>query len=209
VTLLGLWLLFDLLGVLAGGRGYPHYFLTLSTSLSVATGLAYWRLVERPLAATAGHTSLTTLVISLICASALFAQIGDAHELGMAVRNRPAGDPVTSYVGLHARRDETLFSWPYYPQLFFATGLDSPHRLTTAENLRDSPRMRAIVEGNLLHTLEVTSPGFLVDVADNARGRVDETSPLAPAHARFRRLLAAKYDLVLASGDTLLYHLRP
>jgi hypothetical protein len=69
--------------------------------------------------------------------------------------------------------------------------------------------MRAMVEGDLLHTLEITTPGFLVDVADNARGRVDETSPLAPAHARFQRLLAAKYDLVLASGDTLLYRLRP
>jgi hypothetical protein len=209
VTLLGLWLLFDGLGALAGGRGYQHYFLALSSSLPLAAALAYWHLVERPLAASPGHASVQALVVALICASALFAQIGDAHEFGMAVRNPPPDDPIARYVGLHARRDETLFSWPYHPQLFFATGLDSPHRLTTALNLRDSSRMRAIVEGDLLHTLEVTPPGFLVDVADNARGRVDETSPLAPAHARFQHLLAAKYDLVLASGDALLYHLRP
>jgi hypothetical protein len=209
VTLLCLWFLFDVLAVLAGGRGYPHYFLALSSSLSLAAALAYWRLVERPLATGPGHGSIQALVVALICASAFFAQIGDAHELGIAVRHPPSDDPVIRYVGLHARRNETLFSWPYYPQLFFATGLDSPHRLTTAENLRDSSRMRALVQEDLLHTLEVTTPAFLVDAADNARGRVDETSPLAPAHARFRRLLAAKYDLVLASGDTLLYRLRP
>ena len=209
VTLLGLWLLFDLLAVLAGGRGYPHYFLALSSSLSLAAALAYWRLVERPLAAGPGHAGVQALVVALICASGFFAQIGDAHELGMALRSPPPDDPVAKYVRLNARQNETLFSWPYHPQLFFATGLDSPHRLTSAEYLRDSSRMRAMVEGDLLQSLEVTTPGFLVDVTDNARGRVDETSPLAPAHARFERLLAAKYDLVLASGDTLLYRLRP
>jgi len=209
VALLGLWLVFDLCGALAGGRGYPHYFLAMSGSLSVAAALAYWRLVERPLAASPGHGGVRALVIALICASALFAQVGDAHELGLAVRNPPPDDPVARYVAQHARRDETLFSWPHHPQLFFATGLDSPHRLTTAEYLRDSSRMRALFEGDLLQTLEVTTPGFLVDVADNGRGRVDETSPLAPAHARFQRLLAARYELVLTSGDTLLYRRRP
>ncbi len=148
------------------------------------------------------------MVIALICSSALFAQIGDAHEFGMAVRNSAADDPVARYVSQHARPNETLFSWPYYPQLFFATGLDSPYKLTTAENLRDSARMRALVEDDLLTTLEVRPPGFLVDVADNARGRVDEASPLAPAHARFQRLLAAKYDLVLAFNGSLLYRHR-
>lgn len=209
VALLCLWLLFDLLAVLAGGRGYPHYFLALSSSLSVAAALAYWRLVERPLAASQGDASVQALVIALICSSALCGQVSDAHEFGMAVRSPPTDDAVARYVGLHARRGETLFSWPYHPQLFFATGLDSPHRLTSAENLRDSSRMRAIVEEDLLHTLEVNSPGFLVDGTDNARARVDEASPLAPAHARFQRLLAAKYDLALASGDTRLYRLRP
>jgi len=126
----------------------------------------------------------------------------------MAVRTSTADDPVARYVSQHARPNETLFSWPYYPQLFFATGLDSPYRLTTAMHLRDSPRMRALVEEDLLTTLEVTTPGFLVDVADNARGRVDEQSPLAPAHARYQRLLAAKYALVLAFDGSLLYRLR-
>jgi hypothetical protein len=213
VTLLGLWLAFDLLAALAGGRGYPHYFLALSTSLSVAAALAYWRLVERPLAARPGRGGVQALVIALLCARGLFAQIGDARELGVAARNPPpddpVADPVAKYVGLHARPNETLFSWPYHPQLFFATGLDSPHRLITAEHLRDSPRMRAMVEEELLATLEATTPGFLVDVTDTGRGRVDEASPLAPAHARFQRLLAARYELVLTSGDSLLYRLRP
>ena len=208
VALLGLWLSFDLLAVLAGGRGYSHYFLALSTSLSVAAALAYWRLVERPLATAPGYARVQALVIALMCGNAFFAQIGDAHELGMTVRNSTADDPVARYVSQHARPNETLFSWPYYPQLFFATGLDSPYKLTTAMHLRDSPRMRALVEEDLLTTLEVTTPGFLVDVADNARGRVDEKSPLAPAHARFQRLLASKYDLVLAFDGSLLYRLR-
>ena len=74
---------------------------------------------------------------------------------------------------------------------------------------QDSPRMRTAVEDDLLRTLETTPPSFLVDVGDDARGRVVPTSPLAPAHARFQRLLAAKYDLALASGGYRLYRVRP
>jgi hypothetical protein len=69
--------------------------------------------------------------------------------------------------------------------------------------------MRAAVEDDLLRTLETTPPSFLVDVREDARGRVDATSPLASAHARFQRLLAAKYDLVLASNESRLYRVRP
>jgi hypothetical protein len=208
-TLLGLWFSFDLLAALAGGRSYPHYFLTLSTSLSLAAALAYWRVAERPLAASPDRGRVLVLVGALICSRGLVAQIGDARALRTALQSPAPGEPVADYVNRHSRGGETLFSWPYHPQLFFATGLDSPHRLTSAMNLRDSPRMRALVEEDLLHTLETRAPTFLVDVGDNARARVAETSPLAPAHARFRRLLAARYDLVLASGDALLYRLRP
>jgi hypothetical protein len=207
-TLLGLWLFFDLLAALAGGRGYPHYFLALSCSLAVGAALAYWRLVERPLAGPE-QAPVKLLVAALICASGVFAQIGDFHGLRMALQSPPADDPIADYVNAHRRPGETLFSWAYHPQLFFATGLDSPHRLTTAENLRDSPRMRAAVEDDLLRTLETTAPSFLVDVGDDSRGRVDPMSPLAPAHVRFQRLLAEKYDLVLASGGSLLYRVRP
>jgi len=207
-TLLGLWLLFDLLAALAGGRGYPHYFLALSGSLAVSAALAYWRLVERPLAGP-DHAPVKALVAALICASGVFAEIGDFHGLRMALGSPPPDEPVADYVSAHSRLGETLFSWPYHPQLLFATGLDSPHRLTSALNLRDSARMRAAVEDDLLRTLETTPPSFLVDVGDDARGRVEATSPLAPAHARFQRLLAAKYDLVMVSAESRLYRVRP
>jgi hypothetical protein len=207
-TLLALWLLFDLLAALAGGRGYPHYFLALSASLAVSAALATCRLVDRPLAGPE-HAPVKILVAALICASGVFAQIGDFHGLRMALGSPPPDEPVADYVSAHSRPGDTLFSWPYHPQLFFATGLDSPHRLTSAINLQDSPRMRAAAEDDLLRTLETTPPSFLVDVRDDARGRVDATSPLAPAHARFQRLLAAKYDLVLASNESRLYRVRP
>ena len=199
-ALSALWLLFDILGALAGGRAYPHYFLAISASLSVMAGIGYWYTVERMGSRT---DAMRVFVLCAILSSALFAQALDFHKLRSAAQSTSFLSPIIEYLNNHKEQSTTLFSWGYRPQLYFETGLMSPHKLTSSLNLRDSPYLRQVFADDLLNTLERECPSFIVD--EDTR---HHHAMLMPVYQRFQALIDNKYEFVRAEGKVRLYKKR-
>lgn len=85
--LVGLWVLADLCGAIAGGRNYAHYFLCLVPSLSVAAGLAFWFIVEHMPPGASGVATRNILFV-LILGSLAFSQAPDLFHIINVVRHR-------------------------------------------------------------------------------------------------------------------------
>jgi len=70
-----LWFFFDLIGSLAGGRFYPHYFLAITPSIAAVSGFAYWSIIGGEFAV--GSKAIRASVFALIIGPLLFFQIED------------------------------------------------------------------------------------------------------------------------------------
>lgn len=198
-----LWLLFDFLGAIAGGRYYPHYFLAMSASLSVMAAIAYWHIVERADEGGRQSETVSVFVLVLILGATFLAQVPDIRRLGDAVRQPRADHPLSSYLNTIHGRGDTLFVWPYKPSLLLQTGLKSPHKLTSAVNLKDFKHMGAVVGEELLAVLEKQSPTFIVDDERNF-----EALSRDYFYKRFRRLVEQKYELIRVEEGLYLYRLK-
>jgi len=211
-VLIALWLFVDILGALAGGRFYPHYFLAISASLPVMVGISYWHFVEHPASHSEGRNPLILFTTCAILSSAVLTQFLDIDTL------RRAGEKHPQYLDIDRLRDarsiiehlkknkeegSTLFTWDYTPLIYFETGLISPYKLTSTVNLKDSHYMRKSHTDSLLSTLENESPTYIVD-----RDKAISRGALAPIHKRFRNLLDRNYEFVKADGEMRLYKKR-
>ena len=185
-----LWILFDLLGALAGGRNYPHYFLPLTLSLSVGAGMTYWLLYNE----IRGKTHLQITLAALLIGPLLFPQASDFNRMISLLRNgakETAWHQVATYLNAVRNPEDTLFIWGYLPGIYVVTGMKSPLRLLDTAHLRDfSPNK---LEEEIFGGLEQAPPTFIVEqVRDEANG--------APTYERLRQLLREGYTL-LPSGE--------
>ncbi len=188
--LFALWLFADTSGALAGGRGYGHYFLAMTGSVSVCAALAYWRWVDAPLAERVHKAVLAVVWLS----SPALAQVHDLTELAAAIREPVQPSVMVVYLREHAEPDDTLFSWDYRPWVYLQTGLQSPHRLVSTLNARDSQRVREDVASDLMDALLAAPPTYVIGTRE----------PVPPGYeTQFRRwhsLLGERYVLIEGGG---------
>jgi hypothetical protein len=160
-VLVVLWVVFDLLGALAGGRSYPHYFLPLALSLSVGGGVTIWLLYDR----IRGNTQAQAALAALILGPLILSQASDVRELAYRVREGRALAPweqVASELSSIRGPNDTLFTWGYFPGIHFATGMKSPSRLLTTNYLYAASTAYSKFGKELLEALYAAPPRFVV-----------------------------------------------
>jgi len=188
------WTLFDLAGAVAGGRNYPHYFLTLGPSLSVTAGLIYWFLLDAPTKAV--KTSLLPVALfAFILGPLPFEQILDLRKARLFVVNGPSAYEDREIAELlKARRSEgdKLFIWNYRPAIFLLSGMRSPSRLLDAHYLRDFAGARDEFGREIFVALERENPAFIVDGTREPEKRAASD----PYYKKFRVFVDRQYELI-------------
>jgi hypothetical protein len=158
-TLTLLWFGAGLLLVLAAGRGYGHYFLSLAPALGLAVGLFFWSLEGIRDRIRLGYGAL-------ILSPILVVYIFGAVTAGMYVRTiRRQGVAVNDAVAMlrHlAKPSSTLLVWGYEPSLFSATHLRSALRYPTTQYIYDSPLSYSEVGTVVLNGMSAASPDYVV-----------------------------------------------
>lgn len=208
-----LWVVFDLAGALAGGRGYQHYFLPLTASLSVAAGFTYWFLIGG-VSGAARRAGIDKAIFALVFGPLLLPQMADIHQfmrwvLFPAERHAWTSDEQAVATHLNTVRgpSDTLFTWDYMPTVYFTTEMKSPIRLLDAHYILDSQYSHSRFGEEILRGLEQTPPTFLVDGGDNAT----EESLTAgdPVYRKFREFIQHNYVRIHTAGILTVYRHQP
>jgi hypothetical protein len=204
-----LWAAFDLAGALAGGRGYPHYFLALAASLSVAAGFTYWFLIDG-ISDAARRLGIDKAIFALIIGPLLFPQLLDVRELTRWVlfpneRHAWAKDweAVATHLNTICSPSDTLFTWDYMPGVYFTTDMKSPTRLLDAHYIFDSAYSHRRFGEEILRGLQQAPLTFIVDGWNNA----DKESLRAgdPVYRKFREFIEHNYVWIYTSGRFRVY----
>jgi hypothetical protein len=203
-----LWVACDLAGALAGGRGYPHYFLPLAASLSVTAGLTYWFLVDGTDGAR--RTGINGAVFALILGPLLIPQILDVRQLmqwGFFANQRYDGandwEAVAAHLNALHDPSDTLFTWDYMPGVYFATGMHSPVRLLSAHRIFDSVYSHWKFGEEVSRRIEQAPPTFLVDGWNNAA--MESLRAGDPLYRRFREFIERHYVSIYTVGRFRVY----
>ena len=208
-----LWVLFDLAGALVGGRGYPHYFLPLAASLSVAAGFTYWFL-DLGISGAARRAGIDKAIFALVLGPLLLSQMSDIHQfmrwvLFPSERHAWTNDEKVVATHLNAVRGpyDTLFTWDYMPALYFATEMKSPIRLLDAHYIFDSQYSHLKFGEEILRGLEQTPPTFLVDRDDNTAE--ESLSAADSVYRKFREFIQRNYVRFHTAGTLTVYRHNP
>lgn len=195
------WLLFDLAGVVAGGKNFYHYFLCLAPSLAVAAAFSYWFLTDQIPARASSRAVLNTLFLLIVFPLGV-AQRADAIQMwGWLVHNRPvdASQPLVDRLDIASRylnrvrqAGDTLFLWDFLPQIYFQTGMDSPVRLVCAHHLNEFPRAINRYGPEILNQLQEAPPSFIVDATLHPNALAQSNW----VYQRFRDFLNDHYEMV-------------
>jgi hypothetical protein len=189
-----MWIFFDLVGALAGGRNYPHYFLALGPSLSVAAGLVCWfSLWETTQGVKSGliQSSLFALVLGPL----VLEQASDllkARSLAVSGPVRHDDREIAEIIKSKALTGDTVFVWNYRPSIYLRAGVNPPGRFLSAHYLRDHRRARDAIGGEILAFLEHRTPAFIVDSTRNP----DKQAAQDIHYSMFRELVRHHYDLI-------------
>lgn len=197
-----MWVLFDLIGAVAGGRNYSHYYLPLAASLSAAAGLALWVLLP-PKPLPARRLRVASLGALLLAAPAFEAAM-DTNRLIRIVGGGSRVDRIWEGAAAHLKEagepGQTLFTWNFVPALYLETGMRSPIRLASAQYLSDSPQSARRFGPEIITGLTASPPAFLVDGGPPPEGPSEAGEAY---HAAYRELLARRYSLTYEeSGPT-------
>lgn len=200
---------FDLAGALAGGKGYRHYFLPLTVSLSVAAGFTYWCLIAS-IPDEARWWGINKTIFAFIIGPLFLGQVFDIKIKQSRLWVRFPSDPpqaeTRETLATHLKRirnpSDTLFTWDYIPSIYFATEMKSPTRLLDAHHIFDSVYAYKKYGEEVLQALNLT-PTFVVDGARSA----DRESRWAgdPMYRKFRDFLENQYVLIYAAGSLKVY----
>jgi hypothetical protein len=208
-----LWVVFDLAGALAGGRGYQHYFLPLAASLSVAAGFTYWFLIGG-ISGAARQAGIDKVIFALVLGPLLLPQLSDIHQFMRWVffpSERHAWTSEEQAVAAHLNAvrgpSDTLFTWDYMPGVYFTTEMKSPIRLLDAHYIFDSQYSHSRFGEEILRGLEQTPPTFIVDRGGNAT----EESLRAgdPVYRKFRESIEHNYIWIHTAGTLTVYRRQP
>jgi Dolichyl-phosphate-mannose-protein mannosyltransferase len=202
-----LWVLVDLAGAMAGGRNYAHYFLTLTPSLSLMGGLAYWTLAET-IGCSPDACQARIVLAALLLGPLLFAQIHDANHLrGALTASRPKdySDRGMEFLSNTRKPTDTMFTWGTIPSYYFTSKMRSPSRYLGADMIFDSPVTAEKMRDQILKDLEQKPPSFLVDnTANQTKQITDET-----VNRWFHRFTEQNYRLAFSENGLRIYELVP
>ena len=202
-----LWLIFDLAGAVAGGRDYPHYYLALVPSLAVAAAFAIWALYSS-LERYADRRLQYALLLLFILPLAL-TQVADVVAKAREVRwqESTSAELVANQINEAARRDNSVFVWPYEPMIYYSTKLVSPGRYLTAHYLYDSSEAYSRIGTEIMASIRRAPPTYVVDcVARCSERKLAGTDD--PVYTEFRKFVAENYVPVYRAGDLQLLRSR-
>lgn len=159
-----LWFAFGLVLVFMAGRGYRHYFLSLTPALSMAAVLVFWSLEEYEFAANLRLT-LYTLLLSPILITQLPVLSELIHDYIAAALRQHNVIPVeiaATELKRIAPPSSTVFVWGFEPWILSDTHLRSAFRFPTAQYIYDSPRAYDAVGHEILSGMQTTPPDYVV-----------------------------------------------
>ena len=205
-----LWLFGDFCAVMAGGRGFNHYFLPLCSSLSVAAGFAYWKLTDQ-IPKYPNGLALKVGMLAIILGPLLSAQSLDVRDFANMVARResppaPPWEKMADALNQRRRPTDTLFIWEYLPQIYYITGMRSPTRELFAFHIFESSAFYEKFGHHIIRELDDNPPTFIVN---------EPTDPWIPDFEErggfvlkdFRQLLQSRYHLVFQVEGLNLYEL--
>lgn len=159
-----LWFGFGLALVLLAGRGYKHYFLSLTPSLALAAALVFWSVEKRE--TTRG---LRMAICALMLSPLVMAQVPELVEIvhdykEVALHNRRVIPVEVAAMELQqtAAPSSTVFVWGFEPSIFSSTHLRNALRFPTSQYIYDSPRSYDVVGHEILSGMHATPPDYVV-----------------------------------------------
>jgi hypothetical protein len=207
------WCALDLLGALAGGRNYRHYFLAMVASLCVVAGVVAWRAFLDARGAVAAKFAFAALLILPLAHQ----QFRELQLLNKLVRGAKPPDPwmeVASRLRAVKRPGDTLMTWSFQPEIFLVAGMRSPYRVLDPHYRHDSPRAFRTFGTDLARQIRERPPTFVVLGPRTSGGAspgttVDWVEEKEDAYLRdFKGWLEPRYDLILEAGYLRLYRLK-
>ena len=167
LPLFSLWFLADVAGVLAGGRGYPHYFLALAGSVPILAALGHAYLTEGFRVET---SEMRRWIMRLAVPSMVLAPLATTLALDVAVARQVRLDEAhhtaeraAEIVSAESRPGDTMFTVGYLPHMYLLAGLRSPLRYPDVFHVQDFPEARRIIGEEILRELRQELPTFIVD----------------------------------------------
>lgn len=201
-----LWFAADLLLVLAAGRGYDQYFLSLTPVLGLIGALFIWRIN-----AAASQARLRGLIVAMVLVPILLAYLqgsGDIFRRTALRVSQPSPEyGVVDQIKKMAKPDSTLLVWGYQPWLFYGTQLRPASRYESTSYVYDSPLSYSRVGGEISESLRTAPPDFIVvllNVEWNSHWRVESDT----FKAGFDKKLRESYEKVWQGEGYLLYRHR-
>lgn len=207
-TLTALWFGAGVVLVLAAGRGYGHYFMSLAPTLGVAAGLFFWWVEEQE---SMGRLRVTVgiLVLAPVCAAYIEGLTKVAKDLETVVMRRREVLPVDTVaweLRQIAPRSSTLIVWGFEPSLFYSTHLRNAIRYPTTQYIYDSPRSYADVGATVINGMRSTPPDFVVITPWNFSMNWPHESD--PVHDEFMAIVQQSYVQVWEGYSYFIYRRR-
>jgi hypothetical protein len=198
-----LWMAFDTAGILAGGRAFVHYFISLAPSLSAVAAIAYWYLSQ---VTPAFGSSLKASLAALIVGPMVLVQSGDAVQLieaapdpalaaTAAQRSRiQRWQMASDYIKRVKRPEDTLFTWDYMPWVYSQTELSSSIRYPSAHYLKDSSWAYERLGPEMLLGLREKPPTFIIIDGDDPRGDFSKSPKKGNYYLQFVAFVHEHYE---------------
>jgi hypothetical protein len=215
LILASFWVFFDMLGIIAQGRNYGHYFLCLTPSISLATGAAYWYLMYGREKNYSMDRKTRTIFVLLIVSPLLFFQSQDVYKMARIVRyyklnnyrkvNNSRWKKVSDKLNMLRKSGDALFVWDYLPGIFFETEMDSPIEQMHAHHIEDSPSSFKYIGQKILNGLREALPTFIVEGEKDTNNK--KTTNLV--YKKFMEFVEKHYTLIDSVQNLRIYKLKP
>lgn len=203
------WGLFDLLGAMAGGRYYAHYFLALAGSLSIAGALSFWFLTG--LAEGAIVRPLNAALAVIMLGPLLLTQTLDARHLARWIlipAERPgygAWQQVAEHLDRVRAPEDTLFTWDYFPGIYLQTGMTSASRQMDSRHIYTSQPAYVTNGAEIIREIRTHAPTFVVDGVQEDRGSMPAFVGDDPVLMEFQAFIKKEYVEIYRAGNLTLY----
>ena len=160
-TLAFLWFGAGLLLVLAAGKGYGHYFISLVPALGLAVAL-FLKMMDDNNVNVQLSTAICAVVLTPIFMAYMPSLTSFAYDLTTGYDGEKPIDDVAQELRRVATPSSTLFVWGYEPWLFYSTHLHNGIRYPTTIYLYDSPSSYHQAGSTILRGMATNPPEFVV-----------------------------------------------
>ena len=188
------WSVCDVLGILAGGRMYGHYFMLSFASLSVLVGFIHYNLRR--------IFALRIITIGVLCSIICIISYNAMRDLKYTnfTFSVPSNE-ISCYLAKHSESGDIMYVMPYKPYYYNDANLPAASRYTTTVNLIDSRNSNRIIGAAIIQDLRKVKPKFVI--FDARKNRYD-----TDFYITFSWFISESYNEVLTIKDDVLFRLR-